>query len=503
MAWTVVTHVCSHWRRVAEQYPKLWEYIPLLNHNWTQRALLLSHPRSIIVQTVSGRSPFAESLHLALRELPRIRVLWLSDQFLDSGAAEPELTSVMQIFSSSAGSRLADAAALEELHLVGSAFIPLPVRAPDPAPLPCLHSLFVVGMPLPALGCFQQCLTHLKLADCKPWASTAHVLDTLAILPSLESLSIDEGVLPTPIIDARETPRVVSLRCLQYLDVIGDSRELVELLDALRFPEEGELHLRLTGIGHARDEAITALAGAVTHHYSSPVRFQRLAITHHAERGNYWTLREGVVAGRAVPGLLNFVADADGGPRTVVSYVSRLLALLPVADSLRHLDIAIGAEGPIAGSIWTRVARRARDEGHATAGNIWTRVALLARGVEHVSAIGVAAGELIHALRGVGNNPRGSPLPSMSTLCITTTVFPETQGPHTPDMRDVEPLLDAARGWHAAGMPLQITFKKCQVSAELVDLLKKELGQEAVTWDGILAIPELDYKRRMYWTTFE
>ncbi|KAI0275357.1 hypothetical protein BC834DRAFT_965748 [Gloeopeniophorella convolvens] len=484
MAWTVVTHVCGHWRRVAEQYPEFWDYIPLSNPNWTRRALLLSRPRPIAVQMRPGRSPSIESLCLALRELPRIRVLVLFDQPLamGSGKAGEQKTSVMQIFFASVGPRLADAAALEELHVVGWTNIRLPVRAPDTAPLPRLRSLFVIGMPLPALGCLQQRLTHLSLAECKPWESTTQILDTLAMLPSLESLCLKKDVLPTEIIGTRETSRVVSLGYLQCLDVTGDCHELVKLLEVLQFPEEAELHLRLMGMLHGRDDEITTLSDAIMRHYSSPVRLQRLAIAKDAQRANYWTLRGAVVAGRAVPGLLNFVAH--GGPRSVVWYMPRLLGLLPVAESLRHLSIAIGSEG-------------------SAAGNIWARVAPLARRVEHVDAIGAAAGELIHALRSVGNDPRGSPLPCMSTLCISATVFPKTQGRHMHDMQDVEPLLDAARGWHAAGMPLQITLKRCQVSAVLIDLLKKELGREAVSWDGIEAVPALDYMRRSHWTTLE
>ncbi|KAI0275344.1 hypothetical protein BC834DRAFT_44839 [Gloeopeniophorella convolvens] len=481
--WTAVTHVCAHWRRVAEQYPELWEYIPLSNPNWTQRALLLSRPRPITVQMQPGRHLSAESLRLALRELPRIRVLWLSDQRLGSGEAEERKTSVMQIFFSSVGSRLADAAALEELHVGAWVHDPPPVRAPDSAPLPRLRSLFVAGMPLPALGCLQQRLTHLSLENCKPWEFMTQMLDTLATLPSLERLCIKRHVLPTRFIETCGTPRVVSLSYLQCLDIIGSYHELFSLLNALRFPEEGELHLRLMGMMRARniDATITALAGIVTHHYSSPVRFQRLAIATDSQRANYWTLRGAVVAGRAVPCLLNFVAHS--GPRPIVSYMAMLLGLLPVAESLRHLDVAI-AEGP-------------------AAGNIWACLAPLTRGVEYVGAVGAAAGELIHALRGVGNDPRGSLLPCMSTLCISITVFPETQGQHTQDILDVEPLLDAAKAWHTAGMPLQITFRKCHVSAMLVDLLKKVLGQEAVAWDGIEAVPELEYMHRTYRANFE
>ncbi|KAI0265560.1 hypothetical protein BC834DRAFT_165628 [Gloeopeniophorella convolvens] len=85
LAWTVVLHVCRHWRRAAYQCSEFWERIPLSSAKWAKVALEYSKPRTIIVEWKSGSGVLGEgyisvpAVLLALKELPRIRVLSLKE----------------------------------------------------------------------------------------------------------------------------------------------------------------------------------------------------------------------------------------------------------------------------------------------------------------------------------------------------------------------------------------------------------------------------------------
>ncbi|KAI0275345.1 hypothetical protein BC834DRAFT_852384 [Gloeopeniophorella convolvens] len=454
VAWTVVTRVCAHWRRVAEQCHKLWELIPLSNAAWTRRALALSYPLPIVVRTNPWAFPSFEALCLALGELSRIRVLSLHDSCLHFREDHDIARAVMGTAFEESRLRLADATALEALHLKGGRGIMRCMGAFDVRPLPRL--------------------TSLSLTRCAPWASETHMLDTLVALPALERLCIINGVF-APDVGARNLPpRIVSLSCLRHLDIVGLSGELAALLRALQFPETAELYVQSTG-GLKPHDGLTALASALAQHYAPSVRFRRLTIAKDDARASCWVLRGGDGAG------LLCLAVPEARWRHAVKFMAALLAQLPPAGALRELDVAPGAS--------------------AGSDDIWTCVALLVRGVERVCAVGTAVRELVGALQRTADHPRHSLLPSMSALRISRTVFPHAQT-HQPDVQEVGPFLDVVRRWRAAGMPLQIALDQCQVEVGLVESLRQELGAEAVAWDGICEHPGSSRVPRTLWANF-
>ncbi|KAI0275355.1 hypothetical protein BC834DRAFT_852459 [Gloeopeniophorella convolvens] len=456
VAWTVVTRVCAHWRRVAEQCYKLWELIPLSNAAWTQRALALSYPHPIVIRAKPCDSPSFEALCFALREPSRIRVLLLHETRLHSMTSPGIARTVMGTAFDEKRLRLADATALETLHLEGGQYVIRRTGAFDVRPLPRL--------------------TSLSLTRCAPWATEAHMLDTLAALPALERLYINTDVFAPDVGTRDPPPRVVRLPCLRYLDIVGPSSELAALLRVLQFPEAAELHMDWT-VELKPHDGLAALAGALAQHYASPVRFRRLTIAENEARASCWVLHGGGTAG-----LLYLDAREARWRWNAVEFITALLALLLPADSLCELDIAA-------------CARYGGDD-------LWMCIAPLVRGVERVCAVGTGVTELVGALQHTADDPRRSLLSNMCALRISRTVFLRTQT-HQPDVQEVGPFLDMVRRWRVAGMSLQIVLDQCQVEVEFVESLRQELGAEAVAWDGIGDHPGPGRVLRTLWTNFQ
>ena len=75
--WVHVTHVCSHWRHIAIDYPNLWTHISLHNPSWVLEMLAHSKTASITVEAdevdEDHQSPRNIALLNILKCLPHIR----------------------------------------------------------------------------------------------------------------------------------------------------------------------------------------------------------------------------------------------------------------------------------------------------------------------------------------------------------------------------------------------------------------------------------------------
>jgi len=167
--WVRVTHVCSHWRRVALHCRNLWTRISLHSPSWALEMLARSKTASITVEAAEVDEDQQSPMNIALLDimkcLPRIREL-----------------SLMQSESQS-GSGIIEAPFLEQVV----------ARLDGPAPL--LESLKISysqpnhAVP-PILSCGTPRLQHLELSKTSiPWWPT--------IIGGLVSLRI--SALPIPL----------------------------------------------------------------------------------------------------------------------------------------------------------------------------------------------------------------------------------------------------------------------------------------------------------------
>jgi hypothetical protein len=79
--WIKVTHVCTHWRRVALECPSLWADIPISNPSWVEEVLKRSKmaPLTLVARLPTYCSRGAKMIRIALTSMPRIQRLSLRD----------------------------------------------------------------------------------------------------------------------------------------------------------------------------------------------------------------------------------------------------------------------------------------------------------------------------------------------------------------------------------------------------------------------------------------
>ena len=80
IGWIKVTHVCTHWRRVALECPDLWTTIPFSLPRWAKEMLIRSKmaPLTIVASLYQSKRLHTELVHFAMLEMFRIQKLSLT-----------------------------------------------------------------------------------------------------------------------------------------------------------------------------------------------------------------------------------------------------------------------------------------------------------------------------------------------------------------------------------------------------------------------------------------
>lgn len=246
--WITVCQVCSHWRTVALNTPRLWSDITVTRSlNWMREMLARSHkaPLRVRIALTSLVDGMGEPARLVLRELGR-----MEDLVIGVSADALEILHALD----------APAPLLRSLNIEGvrqrtsrqpggERQIPPPQVLARPTTaqleqLDLLHCKFPWNLPVPFTS-----LTHLKVvgtgAD-RP--SIAHVIMTLASFKLLEFLDL-EGMLPTLPEDAVALPKppiIVTFSRLKRLRFVGETMNCANLLNRLFLPSSASIILECT-----------------------------------------------------------------------------------------------------------------------------------------------------------------------------------------------------------------------------------------------------------------
>ena len=237
--WITVCQVCSHWRSVAMNTPRLWRDITVTRSVEWMRELLTRSRQAPLRVRVAVADTTVESARLVLRELARIEELAIgvsAETFdilraLDAPAPLLRSLNIEALYQRSPRPRFE----IPSLQILAHSVANLLEQ------LDLLRCPFPWSIPVPFTA-----LTHFKVVGTgEDRPPMAHIIMALACLTQLESLDL-EGVLPTLPADATSIPsppNVVSLPRLKRLRLEGAAIECADMLNRLLFP--GSVHLAL------------------------------------------------------------------------------------------------------------------------------------------------------------------------------------------------------------------------------------------------------------------
>ncbi|KAF5378518.1 hypothetical protein D9615_007157 [Tricholomella constricta] len=227
--WIRISFVCSHWRRVALECPKLWRRV---NCTSPERLRVLLPragvvPLQIYLSLVTKRS--AAGILQALQEMYRVRELRLGSHIVPGTLESMELVlsrltqpaPLLETFS------VVSTARPECLHLPGDLFA---------GHAPRLRTLELAGCIVPSTSPVLTGITSLKLRGTDQSShgiSLNELIIMLESLPNIQALELDrahhsESVAPPG--------RTVHLPYLHKLDISYDSATCAALLSCLNYP---------------------------------------------------------------------------------------------------------------------------------------------------------------------------------------------------------------------------------------------------------------------------
>ncbi|KAI0265536.1 hypothetical protein BC834DRAFT_164725 [Gloeopeniophorella convolvens] len=498
LGWTAIMHVCRHWRHAARQCSELWVRIPLRSTEWTEVALECSRPRPIVVQWQKGFEkrrgrPSIRAVQLALKELPRIRVLSLEAVFFPSHGHFDRFIALPSGFFD--GLDKDHAPALEVFRLINAWPTDLdgPISPPQLMHVqlsPKLHLLHLEGTFIaPNISSMHSGITSLTLQQCGIWKTSEEVYDAFSSIPGLEKLKIRAEAFPTAITEAPHPPQSIPMKRLRDLSISGRWHAVPTVLDLFTIPEEAELHLRFWGMVRTED-GIQELAASITRHLSSRAEadttFQHLSVVDEEAFLSpcRWITSQAVLgSGAASPlGPIEIVPQIQSTSEWASEYGWRLLNLVPAMSSLRRLEIASEA---------------------FTLPKPWAKLDALARSADHLVIYG---GEqtpaFFFAMALPEDEPCGDVFLNLTSIHIRNcgTIWPLREWSGSPLWKCDLPTPQTASG--AEGRSLRVVIENCRIPEETIGRLREKLGAEAVVWDGVVEGSVVREARHDRWSQF-
>ncbi|KAI0058209.1 hypothetical protein BV25DRAFT_1307776 [Artomyces pyxidatus] len=153
-------------------------------------------------------------------------------------------------------------------------------------PLKLQHvNLYGLRVPLD-LPLLQAPLTSLELRECVIWETYAEMLDTLRVLPSLQSLIVEHEFPRRPDPHPPKS-NSVALPCLRNLEIIAEFTDTKDLLDRLSFPVDVSLIVSIA-LGNPAEDAdgwdylAESLLAHIPDEIYDSLRFEALSISPYA-----------------------------------------------------------------------------------------------------------------------------------------------------------------------------------------------------------------------------
>ncbi|EPS99334.1 hypothetical protein FOMPIDRAFT_1050621 [Fomitopsis schrenkii] len=249
--WVVVSHVCRRWREVALSCQSLWAVLPVSAHpEWMTELLRRSKTSPLLINAASLdremnrkiRAGREKSLEIALRELPRIRSLYIS-------ATQGLPGRIIRLLASP--SPLLEAAYLSGVladreTLSSRTPNPDPLLFPDTpsnedAPLPRCLRLYNVYLGIPPTGPCNSALRMLAITLSPTshfnfeWPSVSQLLGVFSMLPSLKELRYTRQGDQAASEEVEDVQRV-TLHRVHTLALSASAYECTIILDSLELP---------------------------------------------------------------------------------------------------------------------------------------------------------------------------------------------------------------------------------------------------------------------------
>jgi len=233
ISWIKLTHVCTHWRRVALECPSLWTTIPLAHPRWAEEMLARSReaPLTIVADVVPHKNRQMELVQSVITRMHQIQKLSLTQRPYSSsgGPLEKILADLVN-----------PAPLLESLSVVFNRTnnIPTPPLNLFSGEAPRLRELELRDCLVAWDAPFLRTLTSLKMAFIPPVArpTMGQIIAALGSMPNLEILDLSD-ILPrqgTSTMAISEP--IISLPHLTQLHVESDAPECEFLLNHLNYP---------------------------------------------------------------------------------------------------------------------------------------------------------------------------------------------------------------------------------------------------------------------------
>ncbi|KAI0314115.1 hypothetical protein OF83DRAFT_1085873 [Amylostereum chailletii] len=366
-SWTVVTHVCTHWRRVAHGYKQLWSSLPAHGCKWTELSLELSQPLPVSIHHVAGLGQ-SEGLLAALEGISRARRISVGDTYEASpdGTIAPVMSIVLQSLTRF------PAPLLELLDLFdagGDASVELPddiFTGQIPAQLTTLILDSVGFTPFQPL--FLAPLTTLNLRSCKTGMTIQSMLKILAALPSLEDLSMEDTDFTDQMGDPLEESTCTELACaphsihlprLQRLSLIDSVFMITTIMLYFSLPIDVVLEFDCDCQSTTAPAAISAASVMLEDHFGSIVAtglcFRELVVAQACVSANHCVLEmsdpvlksSSTNPAPALPSTIRMGWSFCTGDE--VGIIPQLVAIMPAFRDvsrlqLSHPDLQNGAE---------------------------------------------------------------------------------------------------------------------------------------------------------------
>ena len=255
--WATLSHVCRQWRYIALRCRPLWTTLPVSVHpEWMTELLSRSGNSPLLINAVSLEREMSDavrtgrerSLEIALRELPRIRSLYLC-------VAQGLPDRILKLLAGP--SPLLDGAYLSGVLADRDA---IPVDMPDSGldtspeisidedlPLPRCLRLYHVNLGVASVGPCNSTLRRLAVTlfptSGFPWQSLSQILHTFSMLPSLEELRFARRGGDSVFNEKVEEAQRVTLHRVHTLGLSAWACECTIILDALELPSLASLEV--------------------------------------------------------------------------------------------------------------------------------------------------------------------------------------------------------------------------------------------------------------------
>ncbi|KAF8189344.1 hypothetical protein BJ912DRAFT_967237 [Pholiota molesta] len=356
LRWIVVTHVSSHWRRVAIDSPSLWIDPPLRSIRWVQEMLKRSKDAGLVIEADLGSlalRAIIPGLKLALAHSLRIKHL----SFLNiSDTSISALNDLQKEF-------LKSAPQLEHLCIM--------VDESEDDPIVIAEEAF----------CQTPRLRKLELSQCNPnWNSHPHLfrsltsltlrhltldakptgkqfMDALKGMPDLEFLEIVDA-FP---VDQNWDSEQIHLASLQTLSIYSIHTEIETFLRCITFPPTAKVKIACSVVVDGASTSHTNVTEVIlnlSRSYSNPlsdVAFRTLALLESSTFGYFGVRLELLTDAvdrrrpeyRFVPASLDLefvwkteLAGTADSEHYVPKLISDIFGAIPLQDVAMHINFA-------------------------------------------------------------------------------------------------------------------------------------------------------------------